>query len=515
MSQDAVFCYYCRYFLEKDTTSDPFCLSFTTTGYRHWKKCFGKKDNRLLKHQQSFSHCKAAANFESYRSSLEKGSVISQVSQEHATLIKENRHMSTLCEILLTIAEEKMGIRESRLFHTSDVEIGNIIDYGPHSGKFLSLLGLVGNHDDIIDKKIRKGPNNAKYTHHSIQNALLYIMANEVKNRIYQEVREAEYFSLLADESKDLSTKEQLSIAVRYLHKGTIHEEFLCMEELESLNAEGLSSRILNALESKINFKMCIAQAYDGAYVVSGKHAGVNAIIKERAAPLANYIHCFNHRLNLVLVDVAKSVQSIRDCLSLLQKLYIFISCSNVHIKWITMQKEQGIKIMELKPLSNTRWACQATMLDSVCPRFVIIHRLLHDISINDTNSDRVVEARGLLYQFSPSFIKMLFALRYIFKLTKNASDFLQNSELDYSIALELVEALRDKLNECRDDSIIETVWEETENFFHELGLNDEENDRKERRSQRATKISRQLENFIVDAPIERGKLENKEDFKR
>lgn len=240
-------------------------------------------------------------------------------------------------------------------------------------------------------------------------------MADEVKNQTYQEVSEAEYFSLLANENKDLSKKEQLSIAIHYLHKGIIHEEILCMEELESLNEEGLLSRILNTLESKINYEMCIVQDYDGAYVVSGKHAGVNALIKECAAPLAKYIHCINHRLNLVLVDVAKSVQSIRDCLLLLQKLYVFTSCSSVHIKWIKMQEEQGIKIMELKPLSNTQWTCEATTLDSVCSRFIIIHRLLHDISVNDTNSHRVVEAHKLLYQFSPSFIEMVFALRYIF----------------------------------------------------------------------------------------------------
>lgn len=261
---------------------------------------------------------------------------------------------------------------------------------------------------------------------------------------------------------------------------------------------------------------MCIAQAYDGASVVSGKHAGVNAIIKERAAQFANYIHCFSHRLNLVLVDVAKAIQPIRDCLSLLQKLYLFISCSNVHIKWVKMQKDEKMKIIELKPLSNTRWACQATMLDAVCSRFVIVHRLLRDISVNDTNSDRVVEARGLLYQFSQSFIKMLFALRYIFKFTKNASDFLQNSKLDYSVALELVEALRDKLHECRNDTTIQTIWEQSKNIFHELGFNDvEENDRTERRSQRTTRVPSQLQGFIVDAPIQRDKLENKEDFKR
>lgn len=38
VSQDAVFCYYCRHFLENDTISDPNCLPFTKTGYWHWKK---------------------------------------------------------------------------------------------------------------------------------------------------------------------------------------------------------------------------------------------------------------------------------------------------------------------------------------------------------------------------------------------------------------------------------------------------------------------------------------------
>ncbi|GBM93694.1 hypothetical protein AVEN_220002-1, partial [Araneus ventricosus] len=47
-----------------------------------------------------------------------------------------------------------------------------------------------------------------------------------------------EYFAILADETKDLSKKEQLSIAVCYLYDGNIHEEFLCIEELETLDAE-------------------------------------------------------------------------------------------------------------------------------------------------------------------------------------------------------------------------------------------------------------------------------------
>ncbi|GBL85635.1 hypothetical protein AVEN_193102-1 [Araneus ventricosus] len=293
VSQDSVFCYYCRHFSENGSISDYKCDTFIVTGYRQWKKCYGKseKENRLLKHQLSFSHCKAVANYEAYNSTLEKGSVISQISKEHAMLIKENRHyLVTLCEILLTIAQQKIGVRESgSLFRASAIDIeSESIDYGPHSGNFLSLLALVGNHDEVIARRIRHGPGNAKYTHHSVQNALLDIMADEVKNKIFEEMQAAEYFAILADEPKDLSKKEQLSIAVRYLYDGNIHEEFLCIEELETLDAEGLSSKIINVMKDRVNFQNCIGQAYDGASVVSGKHAGVNAIIKDRVAPLAN-----------------------------------------------------------------------------------------------------------------------------------------------------------------------------------------------------------------------------------
>lgn len=525
VSQDSVFCYYCRHFSENGSISDYKCDTFIVTGYRQWKKCYGKseKENRLLKHQLSFSHCKAVANYEAYNSTLEKGSVISQISKEHTMLIKENRHyLVTLCEILLTIAQQKIGVRESgSLFRASAIDIeSESIDYGPHSGNFLSLLALVGNHDEVIARRIRHGPGNAKYTHHSVQNALLDIMADEVKNKIFEEMQAAEYFAILADETKDLSKKEQLSIAVRYLYDGNIHEEFLCIEELETLDAEGLSSKIINVMKDRVNFQNCIGQAYDGASVVSGKHAGVNAIIKDRVAPLANYIHCFNHRLNLVLVDVATSIQCVRDCLSLLQKLYVFVSCSNIHTKWIKMQTDRGLIVMELKQISNTRWACQASMLRTVCKRFMLLYELLSDVIENDSNSDRVIEARGLLYQFSPDFIKTLFALRHIFEFTKNTSDLLQSPELDYSDALELLEVLQERLNDCRTDTTMQNLWSQAANVCHDLGMHDLEEScdmqrETERRPQRAKQFPSYLKNFIVDCPVQREKLQNRGDFRR
>jgi len=45
-----------------------------------------------------------------------------------------------------------------------------------------------------------------------------------------------------------------------------------------------------------------VAQAYDGASVMSGRENGVQMKIRE-VHPTAVYVHCMAHRLNLVVVQ--------------------------------------------------------------------------------------------------------------------------------------------------------------------------------------------------------------------
>ena len=58
---------------------------------------------------------------------------------------------------------------------------------------------------------------------------------------------------------------------------------------------------------------------------MSGKHSAVSARIKN-SARLAFYVHRNAQCLNLVLVDVVKSVPEAVHFFALLQKLYNFVS---------------------------------------------------------------------------------------------------------------------------------------------------------------------------------------------
>ncbi|XP_063920420.1 zinc finger MYM-type protein 1-like [Zophobas morio] len=105
------------------------------------------------------------------------------------------------------------------------------------------------------------------------------------------------------DETKDIAKKEQVSIVIRYLHQNAIHEKFFGFISTEKLNAESLNGLIQEKIKTcGLDLQNCIAQAYDGASVMSGHLNGVQARFK-RDVPHAVYIHCFNHVLNLAIVD--------------------------------------------------------------------------------------------------------------------------------------------------------------------------------------------------------------------
>jgi hypothetical protein len=203
--------------------------------------------------------------------------VLGMLNDAHLETVRENRHyLKTICEILCLTAERQIAQRETSKFRRQDVDL-EVIDFGPNSGIFLSILALVAKHDQIVARKIRNGPSNAKYTHHTVQNALISIMAEMVLQEIAAEVASAQYFSILADESKDLSKKEQVSVVIRYLYNGSVYEEFIGLAEAHRLNAEGLTHTIVSLVNKLsvlsgncILLRNCIGQGYDGASVVAG-----------------------------------------------------------------------------------------------------------------------------------------------------------------------------------------------------------------------------------------------------
>ena len=87
-----------------------------------------------------------------------------------------------------------------------------------NKGNFLETLHLISKHDEIIKDRMVNGPKNATYTSAGIQNSILTILGDMIRNEVCDEVKEVKLFSILVDETKDLSKQEQMSIVVRYVN---------------------------------------------------------------------------------------------------------------------------------------------------------------------------------------------------------------------------------------------------------------------------------------------------------
>ena len=73
-------------------------------------------------------------------------------------------------------------------------------------------------------------------------------MGEIVQQRICASIKKACYYSVLADETKDVSSREQLSIVVRYIgvETGIVYERFSTYVEAKSQNAKSLAAYILD-----------------------------------------------------------------------------------------------------------------------------------------------------------------------------------------------------------------------------------------------------------------------------
>jgi hypothetical protein len=96
-----------------------------------------------------------------------------------------------------------------------------------NQGNFKEILKLVGSYNKEVGEVIKNAPRNAKYTSPSIQKEIAGIFARKVQNHISEEIADGK-FTIMVDESRDESKKEQMVVVVRFFNiDGEIKERFI------------------------------------------------------------------------------------------------------------------------------------------------------------------------------------------------------------------------------------------------------------------------------------------------
>jgi hypothetical protein len=91
-------------------------------------------------------------------------------------------------------------------------------------------------------------PKNAKMTSGTIQKELANCCAEEITRAIKEEMGDC-LFSILVDESCDISVKEQMAIVVRFVNKkGEVIERFLGIKNVKDTTSKSLKKALVEML---------------------------------------------------------------------------------------------------------------------------------------------------------------------------------------------------------------------------------------------------------------------------
>jgi hypothetical protein len=93
--------------------------------------------------------------------------------------------------------------------------------------------------------------------------------------------------------------------------KGKVVERFLAIHKVEDTTSEALKEALYDILgRQKLSISKIRGQGYDGASNMRGEFNGLQRKILDEN-PYAFYVHCYAHRLQLVVVSVSSSCSSI------------------------------------------------------------------------------------------------------------------------------------------------------------------------------------------------------------
>ena len=328
-----------------------------------------------------------------------------------------------------------------------------------------------------------------KYTAPNIQNEILKIMATSVLHRVMNSIHAAPFFSIMIDETTDISNGEQVVVCLRWvdslLHA---HEEFIGLYEVESTQSTALVTIIKDILvRLNISINKLRGQCYDGAAAMCGSKRGVATIIQQEE-PRAVYTHCYGHALNLAACgDAVKKCELMKNTLDTSYELIKLIKKSPRRDAVFQRIKDQLPEdTMGIRVLCPTRWTVSAQALQSIIANYNALQMLWEEslTFVKDTEmKSRIQGVSSCMETFDYFFGASLGEL--LLRHSDNLSKTLQSTTMSAAEGQKLAKMTVSTLQSIRSDEKFDLFWNLTQKRASELDVNEPTLPRKRKRPKR------------------------------
>ncbi|CAM9408025.1 unnamed protein product, partial [Heterosigma akashiwo] len=312
---------------------------------------------------------------------------------------------------------------------------------------FKTMLQMEAQYDPKIQEHLKTTVGTRKtFLSHRTQEEFIEGIGRQIFNAQKEEIKASPYFSILADEGTDSSSKVLLSMFFRYLSqhphtkKWTIKERFMGFSYLTSTRGVALKETIYGVCDKlEVDMQRCFkGQGYDGAGNMSGNTNGLQALVLQDY-PRAPFIHCFAHCLNLC-INKACDLKLIKRFVDIIFKVtYAFKKSPKRQVHFTsTLNKPEFANIKaevggkeKIETFCQTRWTARSGSSTSFKQCFPVLGATLQ--ALDDLpGSQRDEDAYSMLcliHEFS--FIISLCVVEKTLGKLLNLSILLQEEQID------------------------------------------------------------------------------------
>lgn len=268
VKSDRMYCFACRLFEnELRKRNEP---NWISVGVCNWKKGLEKIKN----HYKSVQHkCAESAREHFLQKDRHIDVLLDKSREEEVTRrqqeIEKNRcYLARLVDIAKTLARCGMPFRG----HNEKKESLN-------RGNFLEIVSLLSRWDPIFAEYIENGARNCTYLSNRAQNDLIHSMGDLVLKKIVEDIKVAQFFTIMMDETTDVAGMEQASMLVRYVDiDDVIQERMIGLSAVSRTDALTLFNLLKDTLTNRgLSLTQIRGQCYDGASNMSGQYSGLQA----------------------------------------------------------------------------------------------------------------------------------------------------------------------------------------------------------------------------------------------
>ena len=451
-ADDKVFCFYCQVAEKKDLGSVALRAGnlddkFVRTGFTDWKKALTKFE----KHQKSVFHRDAMDMVVG-----KEQNVGQMLGKGYAEEMVENRNMlQIIISCIRYLARQGLAMR-GRSKPEGSVAL-------ERDSNLMQLLIMRAEDNPRLWKWLDKCQ--AKFTSPCIQNEILSIMALMILRDVVRKVS-GKWYTIMVDETTDLSNTEQMVFCLRYVDDDLeVHEEVIGLYSLDSTSADSILATVQDILlRMNLRIDHCRGQCYDGASNMAGAKSGVAKRLND-LEPRALYTHCYGHALNLATQDVLKGIKVMRSALETVHEITKLIKKSPKResifkkFKNVVTAGSPGLRI-----LCPTRWTVRAEALTSISENYTTL-QMTWDVA-KEATKDTEMRARigGIALQMDTfDFVYGVELGRKLLNIVDNLSRSLQSSTISACEGQKLVSTTTTTIQSMRSDECFDIFWKYVE----------------------------------------------------